>query len=128
MVVLAVTNPLALYHALVVLSSSGPPWYHVISPLSAIDGGLLILLGLAAAAVHVRLRLWGIGLMFALAGSGTVALAYALFGSRYYAYGETVSGLPPYFDLPMLGITLALAVVIFLGARAAAAAGQAQGA
>jgi hypothetical protein len=127
-VVLAVANPFAPYLALVALSSSGPPWYGVIGPLSAVDGGLLILLGLAAAAVHERLRLWGIGLLFALAGSGAVALAYALFGSRYYAYGETVSSLPPYLDLPMLGITLALAVAILLGARAAAAAGQAQGA
>ncbi len=88
-----------------------------IAPLYCVLGGLLLLAGLLGARGHWRRgrgsALWR-PLLLAVAGAGVLLLVYYLFGSRYYAYQETSSSLPPYLNVPVLVASLALGVVIFL--------------
>ncbi len=88
-----------------------------IAPVYCALGGLLLLAGLLIARSHRRRRrgseLWR-ALLLAVAGAGVLLLVYYLFGSRYYAYQETSSSLPPYLNVPVLLASLALGVTIFL--------------
>jgi hypothetical protein len=50
-----------------------------------------------------------------LAGAGAVivAVGYLVFGGRFYAFGETVSHLPPYLNRTVLTFSGVVAVVVF---------------
>jgi hypothetical protein len=82
------------------------------------DAGILIAASAFVAGAHNQWRAWGQALLLAVAGAGVVTLASYLFGTRYYAFGETVSSVPPYLDLPVLGLSLALGIAIFVMSRA----------
>jgi len=88
-----------------------------IAPVYVVLGILLFLGGLLGARGNWRTG-WGSSpwqaLLLALAGGGVLLLVYALSGSRYYAFGETVSSLPPYLNLPVFLVSLALGAAIFL--------------
>jgi hypothetical protein len=67
-----------------------------------------------AAHRHTRIAIWRRGLLLALLGIGALVVFYMLFGGHYSSIGDTPINWPPYLTIPILGITICLAVAIFL--------------
>lgn len=77
------------------------------------DGGILVVTGLFMLKSYHQWHLGSRAALLAIAGAGSVFLVSLLFGSRYYALGETVSSLPPYLDLLIIGLSLIIGIGIF---------------
>jgi hypothetical protein len=115
-IVLALGQPLGAGLALALLGQIGVSSMAALSVLAVVQTLGLALLGTALAVQAGRVRAWG--RLLALPGLGALLLtvAYLLVGGRYYAYGETVSSLPPYLNLPVFGLTLAVTAVVGVAA------------
>lgn len=90
--------------------------------IRALAIGILVSAGMllvVSTVVVGGLHTWGIGggaAVLALCGAAVVSLGYMLFGSRYYAFGETASSLPPYLDAAVLGLSVVggLAILVLV--------------
>jgi hypothetical protein len=80
------------------------------------DGYAAVLLAVSwfAARRHARMALWWRGLLLALLGIGALVVVYTFFGGHYSSIGNTAINWPPYLTMPILGITIGMAVVIVL--------------
>lgn len=77
------------------------------------DGGILCVAGLFILKRYQQWRIGSKAALLAIAGAGGVFLVSLLFGSRYYAPGETVSSLPPYLDLPIVGLSIIVGIGMY---------------
>jgi hypothetical protein len=75
---------------------------------------VLLALSWAIARGHARMRTWRRGLALALLGSGIIALLYVFFGGHYSSAGGVAVGWPPYLTPPITGVSIGLAVAIFV--------------
>ncbi|HEU5348324.1 MAG TPA: hypothetical protein VFU63_06900 [Ktedonobacterales bacterium] len=75
---------------------------------------VLLVLSWAIARGHARMKTWRRGLALALLGSGIIALLYVLFGGHYASAGGVVVSWPPYLMPSITGVSIALAVAIFV--------------
>jgi hypothetical protein len=87
-----------------------------LAPVYLIAGVILLVIGLVAGR-GMRRQAWMKALVLAIGSTGLQALLYYAVGGRYYAFGETVSSLPPYLNLPVFAISVALGTVVFLAGR-----------
>lgn len=104
---LALANPL-LVALMLAWSQGGLGGISGTAAVLVADAGALLVAGALAAGTHGRWTIWGRGMVVCLIGAGIVALAYELFGGRYYAFGETVSSLPPYLEMPVAWLALGI--------------------
>jgi hypothetical protein len=111
-VALAVGQPVGAGLLLALLVGIGAPGMAVLSVLAAVQTLGLALLGTALAGRAHRMREWGRLLVLPGLGAVLLTVAYLLAGGRYYAFGETVSSLPPYLTLPVLGLAVALTAAV----------------
>jgi hypothetical protein len=87
-----------------------------LGPLCGLFGILLLLIGVSVARLRTPRWVWDRALVLAAAGAGLVSAGYALFGGRFYAFGETASHLPPYLNGPVLALSgLVGVIVVVLG-------------
>lgn len=113
-IILAIANPLGVIGSLWLVSIGGVTGYGALTVTLAVDAALLLGVSLLIALRSRHLGIWGEALTLAAGGAAIATLAYAFFGSRYLAFGETSSALPPYLDLPIIGVTFALATGVFV--------------
>jgi hypothetical protein len=111
---LALLNPLAVVLLLWLFGLFGMDGIPALAVALVVASGILIVLSLVAATSGGHRGAWAKAMALAVSGAGLFVLANELFGSRYLAFGETVSSLPQYLSLPMLVLGLGLSIVILL--------------
>jgi hypothetical protein len=82
--------------------------------LCGLLGAVVFLIGVSLTLLRLPGWVWGRALLLAGAGAAVVTAGYAVFGSRYYAFGETASHLPPYLNGPVLVLSGVLGVLVFV--------------
>lgn len=114
----SLTGALAIGNPIILLLATWLAGKFVLDGIRAIAVGILVdALLLAAMTILIvgALRRWNIGgyaAALAVSGAALVSLGYFLFGSRYYAFGEITSSLPPYLDGTMIGLGAATGLAI----------------
>lgn len=113
---LAVGNPLVVWLISWLASNTGFDGIRAIAASILADTCFLIMGSMLLAGMHHRWGTWGRAALLAASGIAVVTFGYILFGSRYYAFGETASSLPPYLDGKVIGLSMAVGLVILVAA------------
>lgn len=85
-----------------------------IGPLVLLVGGALVLISLLVAYLRRRVIAWRQALLLTVVTGGLLAALYALAGGHYVSYGGIATSWPPYLNEPVIGLTVVLALMVFI--------------